>query len=109
MAYTLYTNGVLEKDGFYVPIDEFNPDYIAYKEWLLLGNTPASADGAVYCAKKRQECTDKDQTKAAYQVMITRLEQIEGAASPTNAQVIAAVRDLATYQKRIMQYLKAVL
>ena len=109
MAYTLYTNGVLEKDGFYIPIDEFNPDYIEYIAWLALGNSPASADGSIYLAKKADDKINKNQVKAAYQTMIARLEQIENAAAPTNAQVIQAVRDLATYQKRIMQYLKAVL
>ncbi len=112
MAYTLYTNGVLEKDGFYIPIDEFNFDYQEYLAWVALGNSPASADASIYLAKKNDDKVSIADVKAAYQNMITRLEQIENAgAIPFTVagfnQVVAAVKDEATYIKRIMKYLKA--
>jgi hypothetical protein len=109
MTYTLYTNGVLEKDGFYLPLNETNPDYMEYLAWVAQGNTPESADGSIYLAKVADNLASTEQIRATYQTMITRLEQIESVANPTNAQVVAAVRDLATYQKRIMKYLKTVL
>jgi len=36
-------------------------------------------------------------------VAITRLTQIENAATPTNAQVIQAVRDIAQYLRRTIR------
>ena len=43
--------------------------------------------------------------EAAVKTAITRLAQIEGAASPTNAQVIQAVRDIATYLRKTIRVL----
>lgn len=43
--------------------------------------------------------------EAAVKTAITRLSQIEGAASPTNAQVIQAVRDIATYLRKTIRVL----
>lgn len=48
-----------------------------------------------------------DDLSTQYQAAMDRLDQIIGAASPTNAQVIAAVRDLATIQKRMLRFLRA--
>jgi len=31
--YTLYPTSVLREDGAWIPLDELNPDYIAYLEW----------------------------------------------------------------------------
>lgn len=42
-----------------------------------------------------------------YQAAMDRLDQVIGASSPTNAQVIAAVRDMATIQKRTLRLVKA--
>jgi hypothetical protein len=114
MAYTLYTNGVLEKDGFYVPIDELNPDYQEYLAWVALGNSPTFADGAVYLQKLADDKILREQVKVEYQNMITRLEQIEsaGAIPFTQAgfnQVVAAVKDEATYIKRIMKFMRRLL
>lgn len=40
-----------------------------------------------------------------YQAAITRLEQIQAAVNPTNAQVIQAVKDLAKYQEIIIKFI----
>lgn len=105
-TYILYTNGIIEKDGDYVWIDAFNPNYQDYLAWLALGNTPLSVDASVYLAKAAQVKLDKQQLKQAYQTMIDRLEQIQAAVSPTNAQVIQAIRDEALYIKRVMKVLE---
>ena len=112
MSYTLYTNGVLEKDGYYVPLDDLNPDYIDYLAFIEGGGQPVSADPSIYMAKLADDKLSVEQIKAAYQEMITRLEQIESAgALPFTAQGFTqmqnAIKDLATYQKRIMKYLRA--
>lgn len=52
---------------------------------------------------------DKAQLKSAYQAMIDRLDQIQSVGSPTNAQVIQAVKDEALYIERIMKVIKTLL
>ncbi len=47
--------------------------------------------------------SDRQALIAAATTAITRLQQIADAASPTNAQVIAAVRDEATYLKHTIK------
>lgn len=49
---------------------------------------------------------DRAQLRDQYQAMITRLEQIQAATNPTNAQVIQAVKDEALYIQRLMKVLK---
>lgn len=44
--------------------------------------------------------------KDAYLTMLARLEQIQSASNPTNAQVIQAIKDLALYEERIMKVIK---
>ena len=41
--------------------------------------------------------------EAAVKTALTRLSQIEGATSPTNAQVIQAVRDIAQYLRKTIR------
>lgn len=31
---------LIRSDGAFIPIDEMNPDYLAYVAWLFEGNTP---------------------------------------------------------------------
>ncbi len=52
---------------------------------------------------------DKQQLKDQYLTMIARLQQIQAVVSPTNAQVIQAVKDEALYIERIMKVLKRIL
>jgi hypothetical protein len=52
---------------------------------------------------------DKQVIRDAYSTMITRLEQIQSVSSPTNAQVIQAIKDEALYIERIMKFLKVML
>lgn len=52
---------------------------------------------------------DKANIIAEYQIAITRLDQIQNAVNPTNAQVIAAVKDLAKYQLLLLKFLKRIL
>lgn len=52
-----------------------------------------------------QDRADLAEARDQLAAMNTRLDQIITAASPTNAQVIQAVRDLATHQKRILKAL----
>jgi hypothetical protein len=47
--------------------------------------------------------------KAQYQAASTRLDQIIGAATPTNAQVVSAIQDMATIQKRLLRLVANVL
>lgn len=104
-TYTLYSNGVLEKDGFYVPFDELNPAYQEYLTWVALGNTPTSADGSIYLAKLAQAKLDLNQIKNEYAATIQTLTDIENAVSPTNAQVIAAVKFLAKTVRLMLKLL----
>lgn len=57
-------------------------------------------------AEVQQTRVDMQTVRNAYQDMITRLEQIQAASNPTNAQVIQAIRDEALYIERIMKIIK---
>lgn len=48
---------------------------------------------------------DKAELKAQFQSAVTRLDQIINAAAPNNTQLIAAVQDMATIQKRTLRAL----
>ena len=45
----------------------------------------------------------REQLLTAARNAITRLEQIEAAVNPTNAQRDAAIKDLATYEKHLIR------
>lgn len=109
MSYTLYLNGVLEKDGFNISVHEENPEYQEYLAWLAQGNTPQLADGDIYLQKLADAKLHSKQVRQAYQNMLTRLQQIQNATNPTNAQVIQAVKDLALYQERILRVLAKII
>lgn len=114
MTYILYSNGVLEKDGFYVPAGDENAEWREYVAWLALGNFPINADGSVYLAKQEADRQAILQARVEYQNMITRLEQIINAAAPpfTQAgfnQVVQAVKDISLYEERIMKVLRRTL
>lgn len=49
---------------------------------------------------------DRADLQTQYATAVTRLEQIRDTASPTNAQVVAAVRDVAAIQLRMLKYLR---
>lgn len=49
---------------------------------------------------------DRADLKSKYEAAITRLEAIRDAVSPTNAQVVAALRDVARYQIHILKYIR---
>lgn len=108
-TYILYSNGVIEKDGFYIPIDQENQDFIDYLGWLSLGNTPTTLSGSVYLAKIAAQIQDKELLKQEYQNMIARLDQIQTVSNPTNAQVVSAVKDEALYIERIAKLIKSIL
>jgi len=108
MTYILYTNGVLEQDGFHLPTDELNPDYQAFLVWIALGNQPESRPGSEYLAKLEEDKQLRLQIRTEYQAMLTRLNQIQTASNPTNAQIIQAIKDEALYIERIIKFLKNV-
>lgn len=60
-------------------------------------------------AEELQTEIDIEQLREAYVNMIARLEQIQAATNPTNAQVIQAIKDEALYIERIMKFLKKLL
>jgi hypothetical protein len=95
MTYTLYSNGVLEQDGIYLPIDENNPDFIAYQEWLAQGNAPTLRPASEYLAKLDDHKVTRQQLRTEYLNTITQLQAIENVTSPTNTQIITAIKFLA--------------
>jgi hypothetical protein len=50
-----------------------------------------------------QNQLDRQALKSAYQTMITRLEAIQAASNPTNAQIVQAIKDEALYIERVMK------
>ena len=73
---------------------------------IAAAEAPALAAEAVEQADAAQWQTDRETLKTQYATAATRLAQIRDTASPTNAQVIAAVRDLAAYQLQILKYIR---
>lgn len=113
-TYTLYSNGILEQDGFYLPANEFNPDYLAYLAWVALGNNPVQVDASVYLAKQEADRLVLVNARAESLNMIARLDQIANAANPPFTAagfnlMAQAVRDEALYEKRILQFLRRLL
>ena len=76
---------------------------------IVAARADALAAKAAKAALLDELKTDKATLAAAFTAMHDRLVQIESAATPTNAQVIQAVRDLATYQKRILRVMRVLL
>lgn len=74
--------------------------------------TAYAAAQAAYAAAQAARATaavDKAELKAQFLSASTRLDQIINAAAPNNAQVITAVRDMATIQKRILRALYGIM
>lgn len=46
-----------------------------------------------------------EELRTTVPIALNRLTQIETAANPTNAQIIQAVRDMASYQKKVIKIL----
>lgn len=65
-------------------------------------------DPAAY-AELLQKRADYQKIKDEYINMINRLEQIQAAVNPTNAQVVQAIKDEALYIERIMKFIKRLL
>lgn len=63
-------------------------------------------DPAVVAAQTERTAAQTD-LSAQYQAAMDRLTQIETATAPTNAQVVQAVRDMATIEKRVLRFLRA--
>ena len=49
---------------------------------------------------------DRADLKTQYATAVARLEQIRDTASPTNAQVVQALRDVAQIQLRVLKYIR---
>ena len=64
--------------------------------------TPPSAEQLVI---EQNHKTSRAEIKAQYLVALDRLTQIETAVNPTNAQVVAAIKDMAAYEKKIIKIL----
>lgn len=105
MTYILYSNGVLEQDGINLPVNEYNPDFIAYQEWLSQGNSPTLRPASEYMAKLDDHQQTRQQLRTEYLNTISQLQNIEAATSPTNAQVIAAVKFLARTLRLLLKLL----
>jgi len=109
----LYPNSIPLID--WVVQDDGNVPYI--KEWKLgvAQPTQTEIDAAAREAQAALDAAAADQTryqaeradlKAQFDTAAARLAQIRDAASPTNPQVVQAVRDLATYQLKILKYIR---
>lgn len=74
----------------------------------ITGAEIADAEAAFAAAAADQTAYESDRAdlKAQFSTAAARLAQIRDAASPTNAQVIQAVRDLATYQLKLLKYIR---
>ena len=84
---------------------------LQFRDGTIRNATQAEIDAATALDAAEQSDatqwqTDRETLKTQYATAATRLAQIRDTASPTNAQVIAAVRDLAAYQLQILKYIR---
>jgi outer membrane biogenesis lipoprotein LolB len=61
-----------------------------------------AADSSIY----PKQDADRQALQTAYQAALTDLQTIQNYTSPTNAQVIAAVKKLAQIQEKQLRYMK---
>ena len=91
---------------------DFDPDATAQQRAdalaVVASFDPVTAQTSL-AARDAQINIDKAAFKTAYSNAVTRLNQINAAATPTNAQVIQAVRDMAQIQLQIMHVVKALI
>jgi hypothetical protein len=109
MSYTLYSNGVLEKDGFYIPIGD-NQDYQDYLAWVALGNSPTPADASVYLAKLDDDKTNIAQVKNQYLTTLADLQTIIDAAAPAtqalfNTWAFNAIKTIARALRALAKFI----
>lgn len=53
-----------------------------------------------------QSIVNTETIRSAYITIINRLEQIQSAVNPTNAQIVQAVKDMAEIQEQTLRFLK---
>ena len=76
MTYILFDNGILEKDGFEIPINEFNSDYLDYLDWLTAGNEPVYKPAVDWQNKQTENTQFKNQFRDDYLNALDTLAQI---------------------------------
>lgn len=79
-----------------------NPDLIVFPDPPVFTNGQPPLEVTDYRVSRAD-------LKAQAVTAITRLTQIETAVNPTNAQLIAAVKDMATFEKKIIKILVRVI
>jgi hypothetical protein len=110
MTYTLYSNGILEKDGYYLPVDELNPDYQDYLAWLALGNSPTPADASIYLAKLDDDIANISQVRNNYVSTMADLQTIIDAAAPStqaafNTWAFNAIKTIARALRALAKFI----
>lgn len=93
-----YTRRETNVNTYYVSIQSQKTDN---EITILLQSAATAAELSVI----NDSNTATTQLRAEYQVAVARLEQIQAAQNPTNAQVVQAIKDLALYQEKILKYL----
>lgn len=121
---TIVTNAIWSRDQTNIDFDAtvFELDEIPENKNLIIDIMLCLAGFAagVYTVQNSQlfknnvaaaVVTDSDrlQMKAEYQNMITRLDQIQAASNPTNAQIVQAIKDEALYIERILKTFRRML
>ena len=86
-------------DGSVVMGDMTEAQETLYNDTVLSYFNPSGYNDLVLSRSERQTIRQEVQN------MITRLDQIQAATNPTNAQVIQAVKDEALYIERILRFL----
>lgn len=90
-----------------IPLDPLNTDFQEFVKWedengfLDLSDKPYTPP-----QDEIDSAADRADIRTQYLTAVNRLNQIISAVNPTNAQVIAAVQDLATIQLRVIKLLR---
>lgn len=101
---------VIRKDGGEPYIAEWNrPEPQPTPAELAAAEPAAQAAWDAAEAERIAAAADRAELRAQFKAAHDRLVQISGGANPTNAQVIAAVRDIAGYQVKILRALYGIL
>lgn len=89
-----------------IPLDPKNTDYMEFLLWLKDNALDLTDKPWSPSQEQIDREADRSDIKTQYQNAVDKLNAIIQAQSPTNAQVVAAVKDLAQIQLRILKILR---
>lgn len=103
-----YTGESVPSDPYlWIESDPLSDQQVAAVRTVLVNHNPAADPPTATALAQQEQSAALLDLLSQYQSDMIRLDQIVAATAPTNAQVIAAVRDLASIERRTRRFLYA--